>query len=140
MHENGAGPRQVRIIVIAQRTTADPSQPNTYAIPLSSVLQNWDTGGTVPDINMLSPKSHNNLVDKYFLPMYDKVFNLNGYDKQDRQVHLRFSGKRLPHKKLHFDGTSVFHEWVYFLYAISTDNITPFPTISIYARMTWTDV
>lgn len=89
---------------------------------------------------MLSPKNYNNLKDKTFIPMYDKVFNLNGFDKQDRQINLSFAGKRLPHKKCHYDANVNSHEWVYFMTAVSTDNVAASPNVSVYSRMYWKDI
>lgn len=100
----------------------------------SDILEN--TG-----LPLLSYWNRSNLKSKRFIPMYDRLIsvNSNGSANTVKNLALKFTGKRLPRKRVVYNSAGNV-DYGYYMFLMS-DHIAASPvTARLVGRMTYTDV
>lgn len=109
-----------------------------HSSPDITMLYDAATGGFINSFHKREA-----LQSKKWVPMYEKNFwvghgSIDGVRPAEMRLSLKFSGKRLPHKKKTFNSAGL-SDWQTFIMFI-TDNAVNAPFYYIQERVTYTDV
>lgn len=114
---------------------------NDYQVSSPSVVNILANASTMFDI---SPYVREVLQSRRWTPMYDKSFLMNNandmYWPCFKYMNLKFSGKKLPKKRVAFQTGASVPDHSYFVLLISNNASGTAPGVVIYSRLTYTDV
>lgn len=114
---------------------------NDYQVSSPSTVNILANASTMFDI---SPYQREVLQSRRWTPMYDRHFlmskNTDDYYPSFKYVNLKFSGKKLPKKRVAFQAGGSVPDHSYFVLIMSNNASGTPPGVVIYSRLTYTDV